>query len=207
MNAAAPASHKQDWLLVAAALLASLILLWFITRETLVVGAFGGGLVVLVALAYVVTRRRPAATETEYALPDWSVTVAAIDRPDMAVAITDRAGRLVCANPRFGDWFGTHHAPPRLPVDEASAERLARAARAAWRDGKSKEELAESPEGAFARSCPPIRWRIWSASWTASWAGRCRKRGSLRPSSIRTALSGRPALAWPGGRSAMTWPI
>ena len=71
-------------------------------------------------------------------MPDWSVTVAAIEREDCAIAITDRAGRLVCANRRYDEWFGAGHAPPRLPVDAASLERLANAARTGWRDGKGR---------------------------------------------------------------------
>ena len=87
------------------------------------------------------------AKEPEYALPDWSVTVAAIDRADVAVAITDRAGRLVCANPLYETWFGAAHSPPRLPVDNVSLERLAKAGRAAWRDGRGQADLLESPTG------------------------------------------------------------
>src|SRR5262249_20070632 len=70
------------------------------------------------------------------------------------VAITDRAGRLVCANRCFADAFGATHAPPRLPVDEASGERLSRAARAAWRDGKGRSDLVEA-----AGETSPGRWK------------------------------------------------
>jgi len=47
-------------------------------------------------------------------LPDWSATVAAIDRGTQAMAIIDRAGRLACANARFADCFGIGTTPPRL---------------------------------------------------------------------------------------------
>jgi two-component system, cell cycle sensor histidine kinase and response regulator CckA len=100
-------------------------------------------------------RRQPARpAEQAPALPDWSVTVAAIERPDAGVAIIDRAGRLVCANVNYETWFGAAHAPPRLPVDEPSLERLARAARGAWRDGAGSAEPVESPTG---------RWRVEAA--------------------------------------------
>src|SRR5690606_40813314 len=81
----------------------------------------------------------PILAREENSSPDWTVTVAAIEQPGMAIAITDRANRLVCANAAYELWFGSSHAPPRLPVDAASTEELARAARAAWRDGKSGE--------------------------------------------------------------------
>ncbi|HVR91276.1 MAG TPA: ATP-binding protein [Novosphingobium sp.] len=145
------ASSRKDVLLVGAALLASLVLLWFITRQPLVVAGFGGGVVALAAVAQVLTKRRAPEREAEFALPDWSVTVAAIERPDLAVAITDRAGRLVCANPRYEEWFGASYAPPRLPVDDASLERLAKAARSGWRDGKGAADMIESGAG---------RWRV-----------------------------------------------
>ena len=64
----------------------------------------------------------------------------------MAVAITDRANRLVCANAAFELWFGSSHAPPRLPVDGVSSDQLNRAARAAWRDGEG-EQVTVADEG------------------------------------------------------------
>lgn len=149
MSAESPATpaRRIDWLLVAAALAVSVLLLWIVTGETPVVLGFAGGVLALGALARALILRKAPVAEQEYALPDWSVTVAAIDRPDTAVAITDRANRLVCANARYEEWFGAQYAPPRLPLDEASLERLAKAARSAWRDGKGRADLLESPSG------------------------------------------------------------
>ncbi|MCB2059785.1 MAG: response regulator [Novosphingobium sp.] len=154
MSGSATSRGLPDWLLVGAALVASLALLWFVTKQPLVVAGFGGGLIAIGALVRVVAQQRSPAAEPELALPDWSVTVAAIEMPDTAIAIVDRAGRLVCANRRFEDWFGAAYAPPRLPVDQASAERLASAARAAWRDGKGRADLLETTGQAN-----PGRWK------------------------------------------------
>ncbi|MEQ1499303.1 MAG: response regulator [Novosphingobium sp.] len=129
-------------LVLGGALLASLVLVWLATRQPAAVAGFVGGLIGLGALGWML-RPRAEPGEPEYALPDWSVTVAAIDRGDAAVAITDRAGRLVCANPLYEQWFTAQHAPPRLPVDNASLERLAKAARAGWRDGAGQADLIE----------------------------------------------------------------
>jgi two-component system cell cycle sensor histidine kinase/response regulator CckA len=125
-----------DALAVAAAALASVATVQLVTGSLVVTLAFAGGLVVLGLIAFAAARGNPAARPAEVpAMPDWSVTVTAIEQPGIAVAITDRANRLVCANACFEVWFGSSHAPPGLPVDGASAEALARAARSAWREG------------------------------------------------------------------------
>ena len=133
--------RTTDTLIVAAAALASVALVHLATGTATVTLAFAGGLVVLGLVAFAAARGGPAMRgDAEHAMPDWSVTVAAIEQAGQAVAITDRANRLVCANAAFELWFGSSHAPPRLPVDGASADLLARAARAAWRDGESGRE-------------------------------------------------------------------
>ena len=65
---------------------------------------------------------------------------------DAAVAVTDRAGRLVCANDRFDAMFGGFVAPPGLPIDEAGVERLGKAGRAAWRDGEARATCLRADE-------------------------------------------------------------
>ena len=139
-----------DWLVIAAGLVVSLVLVWFLVGEPLVAAGFGAGLVGLGAAVWRLARGREPDRAEQFAMPDWSVTVAAIERDDCAVAITDRAGRLVCANGSYDAWFGAGHAPPRLPVDEASLARLAQAARNGWRDGSEQVDLLEGPGG---------RWR------------------------------------------------
>jgi len=126
-----------DALAVAAAALASIALVQFAAGSPTVTMAFAGGLVVLGLIAFAAARSNPVARATAdaTAMPDWSVTVTAIEQPGIAVAITDRANRLVCANAAFELWFGSSNAPPRLPVDGTSADALARAARNAWREG------------------------------------------------------------------------
>jgi two-component system cell cycle sensor histidine kinase/response regulator CckA len=128
-----------DTLAVAAAVLASIAMIRLATGDTAVTLAYAGGLVVLALTAFAVARRRAAPPEVaDGGFPDWSVTVAAIEQPGLGIAVTDRANRLVCANSAYELWFGSAHAPPRVPVDGASADQLARAARAAWREGESE---------------------------------------------------------------------
>ncbi|QZP09835.1 response regulator [Caenibius sp. WL] len=135
MMAEAIAERRLDAMLVGAALLASVALIWFVTGSGTAALAYGGGLLVLGGLAYMFSRPRAAPAPVDFALPDWSVTMTAIERGDCGVAITDKANRLVCANRTYIDWFGVDNAPPGLALETPSLEQITRAARAAWRDG------------------------------------------------------------------------
>ena len=156
---ASPGARPIERLVLGAALLASFAVVWLATRELAALAGFGAGLGILGVIGWLFTRQAPSKVEQEYALPDWSVTVAAIDRADAAIAVTDRAGRLVCANLLYEKWFTAAYAPPRLPVDNTSLERLAKAGRSAWRDGSGAADLLENAEGG--------RWKA-----SASRAGR-----------------------------------
>jgi two-component system, cell cycle sensor histidine kinase and response regulator CckA len=154
-SAVAPRRFGGDWLWVGLALLASAAMVWFVSRDVVVVALYAAAMLVLGLIATTLMRRQPIEVEQEFALPDWSVTVTAIERADVGVAIADRAGRLVCANACFIDWFGSMSAPPQIAVDTASVNRLTDAARNAWRDGKARVDLIEEREaGAGGR-----RWR------------------------------------------------
>ena len=135
-----------DWALLGGALLGSAALVWFVSGQPLVAATYAGGVFALGGLGRILIRTRVAAPVAEFAQPDWSVTQAAIERPDAAVAVTDRAGRLVCANTRHQEWFGVASAPPRLTLDPSAIERLDRAARAAWRDGSAAADGLEGGE-------------------------------------------------------------
>jgi len=139
-DSARPQGLRADWAAVACLFVLSLAVLWFTSREPVVVGAFGAGAVALGALGWALARRQPEPPGPEWAEPDWAVTAAAIGGDGAAVSITDRAGRLVCANALHETWFGTAAAPPRLPLDAAANEALAKLSRAAWRDGSSRTE-------------------------------------------------------------------
>ena len=135
--------RKADGWMIGAALLLSIGLLWLVADDPLVVVAFAAGLIALGAGAFVLSRK-PAQTQAQdFALPDWSVTVTAIERSDCAVAITDRANRLVCANSTYDKWFGTDRAPQGLALDPSSLEALSRVVRAAWRDGSGVADMLE----------------------------------------------------------------
>ena len=147
--------HKSprlaDTMGVAGAVLLSVAMIHFATGSVPATLAYTGGLVVFGLLAFAAGRRRGGGVEArDVSSPDWSVTVSAIEQPGLALAITDRAGRLVCANTAFELWFGSAHAPPRLPVDAESTEGLTRAARTAWRDGESTEVTIGDGQNSWA---------------------------------------------------------
>ena len=119
-----------------------------ISRNVLVVGAFVGGVAIMAGAIRLGLSLRPIAPAADFAAPDWSVTHAAIDHPAEAVAIVDRAGRLVCANPRFVALFGAV-APPRLPLADADPVRAEEAARIAWRDGGVAIAEVTAASGAY----------------------------------------------------------
>ena len=121
--------------LVFLALLASAAIMWFITEEIVLVAAFALGLIVILAGVFAFQRMQVAPATQELAAPDWSITVAAMERPDVAIAVTDRANRLTCASQDFAAWFGTANAPPMLDLGRAAQEELSRLTRDAWRDG------------------------------------------------------------------------
>ncbi len=123
---------------VASALVINAFLLWFVSGSGILALTFAAATGILAAVLYLFPRGGASEADADAAAPDWSVTVAAIEQDGVAVAITDRANRLVCANATWSAWFGIRHAPPNLPLERASLESLTRAAREAWRDGSAE---------------------------------------------------------------------
>ncbi|QDX25456.1 response regulator [Sphingomonas suaedae] len=110
----------------------------FWTIESVTVAAGFAATAVLIALAALLLRRSPAPAESaEGDGGDWTVAhVLASMSPD-AIAVTDRAGRMVCANERFGTLFPGYPAPPGVVIGDWAASQLGSAGRAAWRDGQA----------------------------------------------------------------------
>lgn len=133
---------------ILAAWLVSAILIYAVTSEIVLTLVFGAGLAILGSIALFFDTIRTGPVSAEPIAPDWSVTIAAIeglgDQAGEAVAITDRANRLVCANSAFTQAFGVNSAPPALQLERAGLETLTRAAREAWRDGSAEVEEFES---------------------------------------------------------------
>ena len=123
-------------LLLAAALSAGLI--FYAIDNWLLAGGFAATVLTIAALMAWYRRLYPPQLSDKEAIPDWTVARAAADASSMAIAVTDRAGRLVCASDLFGEWFAGYPTPPGITGDPALTESLSVAARAAWRDGEAK---------------------------------------------------------------------
>ena len=117
-----------------AAVLAALLVLWVVHSPAVAAGFLGGG---LIAGGGVVAWRllAPASVSAEPTV-DWSLARQIAEASDGAVAVTDRAGRLVCANDAFGALFAHHPTPPGVPLDADGVALLSAAGRTAWRDGR-----------------------------------------------------------------------
>ncbi|MFY7838132.1 MAG: response regulator [Novosphingobium sp.] len=139
----------RDWLMLGGAVAVSGAALWAVSGQPLVVGGFLGGVSVIGAALRLTHRPQRTVTSDDFAAPDWSVTNAAIESRDTAIAITDRAGRLVCANALMSEWFGAGTVPPRLPLEKLSVEALDSALRAAWRDGQASADALTSAKGTW----------------------------------------------------------
>lgn len=137
-------------LAAAAGLLISALALWLGTGSGVVVGAYLGAVSVLGGAGWLMLRDTPVDPVQTVAMPDWSVTVAAIDQTDLAIAITDRAGRLTCANTLYENSFGTAKPPPALDAGQASLDLLHRASRDAWRDGRADAGTVRSGAESWA---------------------------------------------------------
>jgi two-component system, cell cycle sensor histidine kinase and response regulator CckA len=117
-----------------AALLSAAVLLWA-SGNWVVTAGFSAAIMGAGALLFASNRLFAGASGGQVEA-DWSLVRAAADNDEAAIAITDRAGRLVCANALYEGWFGGPVAPPRLTADEAANGLLMAAGKAAWRDGK-----------------------------------------------------------------------
>jgi two-component system, cell cycle sensor histidine kinase and response regulator CckA len=121
-----------------AAFLSALLLIWAAGDYVLAAG-FAAAIMALGALLFVFRQLYPAAADARLEF-DWSLVRQAADNDEVAVAVTDRAGRLVCANALHESWFGGPAAPPALSLSETDLTLLGAAGKAAWRDGRGKAE-------------------------------------------------------------------
>lgn len=132
---------------VIGALVASALVILLVTESATFALAYTGGVAVLVIGLFAVARLQRDPVAAHPVLPDWSVTLAAIEGHEEAIAITDRANRMVCASSGFIEAFGPQVAPPTLPVERSGLEALVRLTRESWRDGGGRIETLVDESG------------------------------------------------------------
>jgi two-component system, cell cycle sensor histidine kinase and response regulator CckA len=158
-------SNRHHAVLLAVVTLLSLGILWFATKNVVLLGSCAGAMVAAWGLVDYVRRTRPAQEPTQLLPPDWSITHAAAQLSNAAIAISDRAGRLVCANDHFTKAFVGLKAPPDLGVDDASRELLVAAGRSAWRDGSAQIDAISKDSRQFsvkvARAGTADEYLLW----------------------------------------------
>ena len=122
---------------LALATLLSLAILWFSTGNIILVGSCAAVIIAAGALIHFFRHAGSVEVAVNVSPPDWSIAHAATQLNNAAIAISDRAGLLVCANDQFTKAFPGLKAPPDLGVDESSQSLMVAAGRAAWRDGSA----------------------------------------------------------------------
>jgi two-component system, cell cycle sensor histidine kinase and response regulator CckA len=128
---------------VALAALGTGLLIFFVVGQPVLAVGYVLAVAALGAL-YAYSRRHAALPTVESPVQDWTLTRAAIDSDSVAIAVTDRAGRLTCANDLYGQWFGGFVPPPQLAAVGAPLDALHATA---WRDGSARLDRLQRDEG------------------------------------------------------------
>ncbi|TCP94315.1 multi-sensor hybrid histidine kinase [Sphingomonas sp. PP-CE-1A-559] len=131
-------ARNAAFVAIASGVAAAAIVLLLVGSWTAAAGFFAAAVIVIGAL--IAWRLlNPVARDAPRPV-DWDLTRTVAEAGTDALAITDRAGRLVCANDAYEALFEGFPTPPGLPLDEAGNAALADAGRSAWRDGTAQVE-------------------------------------------------------------------
>jgi two-component system cell cycle sensor histidine kinase/response regulator CckA len=123
--------------IVLVAALISGFLLLLALGDTVIAAGFAASVIGGMALIWYARRLFPTTMIDEAVVTDWTVARAAAGAANLAIAVTDRTGRIVCASDQYGEWFPGYPTPVEIKVSTRDQERLAEAGRSAWRDGET----------------------------------------------------------------------
>ena len=123
----------------AASLVAALLVLVLAKSLILAAGFLGAG--VLIGGGIIAWRTLAPQPRASARAIDWDFARVIAEASRDAVAVTDRAGRLVCANDAYEGFFVGFPTPPGLPLEADSVGELGKAGRAAWRDGSATTRI------------------------------------------------------------------
>ncbi len=130
------------WALAAVGLAAAatVLLLVAVAGDAVLAAACGAGVISLAALLFAYRRLYPP-TYAPAIVQDWALLRSAATQSGVAMGITDRAGRLVCATDDYATWFGGFLAPAKFTLDELALNQINAASRDGWRDGRGEAIL------------------------------------------------------------------
>jgi two-component system cell cycle sensor histidine kinase/response regulator CckA len=114
------------------------VLIFVALGDWIIAAGFAAAILGMAALGYALRPGEPAAVMTRESPPDWSITRAAANASGLAIAVTDHAGKLVCASDLYGEWFTGWPAPSALPFGAEQITALVQAGRVAARDGEGR---------------------------------------------------------------------
>jgi two-component system, cell cycle sensor histidine kinase and response regulator CckA len=135
-RAALPKEERNLLIILAASAVATALLILWAVQDKAVAAGFAAAILGGGALLHAARLMFPMAG-TSILDSDWSLVREAADNDEAAIAVTDRTGRLVCANALYEGWFGGPVPPARLAEGEGSSDQLTQAGKLAWRDGRA----------------------------------------------------------------------
>ena len=112
------------------------LILWLIGSLFVAAGFVAAAVIVLGATTF--WRLLTPVRDDEQPAIDWDFARTLIQTSSDAVAITDRTGRMVCANDVYEAAFGGFAAPPETAATDDQRSALAAAARGAWLNGEAE---------------------------------------------------------------------
>ncbi|MBI0474918.1 response regulator [Sphingomonas sp. MA1305] len=131
---AGPSPLRAAALVAAGTALAAGLVVFLLVGSAWIAAGFLAAALAVAGIAIAVRLLAPVAAVEARSI-DWGFTRAIAQASGDAIAITDRAGRLVCANDAYDLLFAGFPTPPGLPLDDDGVARLSEAGRTAWRDG------------------------------------------------------------------------
>jgi len=141
-----PGQGRAAWVVAGAAIATALLVLLLLGHPLIAIGFLAGAMGV--GGLFLLSRSNAAPAPVLEPVADWALTRAAIESESNAVALTDREGRLVCANSRYSDWFDPLRGPEAL--GDANGRRLQEAAALAWREGLASVDRLQRDTGQLA---------------------------------------------------------
>lgn len=138
-----PRGDRMVQAVVGMAALASAGILWWSSGSLALAGAFLATALLLAALLWLWRERGGGSRAIDLAGSvgiDRALLYDLADQSPLPVAVTDRAGRLVCANAAFLERFGVAVTPPNLAIEPHAVQALVTAGRSAWSGGQGRAE-------------------------------------------------------------------